>query len=48
MTSRKADDTSWIQTELGHEPMLDLAVYVVDDPKATYHVPANRGHEVMV
>lgn len=45
------EDTTWIDRELGdltESGLLRQAIYVVDDPKAPYHPPRNKGHEVMV
>ncbi len=45
VASMKNDDTDWIQENL---PSWDLIRYVVDDPKAKYTVPKNKGREAMV
>lgn len=41
----KKEDADWIAEEL---PDWDTAIYVADDPKAPFHPPKNKGHEVMV
>ncbi|MCJ1384867.1 hypothetical protein MMC17_007985 [Xylographa soralifera] len=41
----KDQEEPWIEEEF---PDLATAIYVVDDPYAPYHVPANKGHEAMV
>lgn len=38
------DDISWIAEEL---PDVDVAIYVANDPAASWHPPKNKGHEVM-
>jgi hypothetical protein len=45
VASMKNDDTNWIQE---HIPGWNLIRYVVDDPKAQYTVPKNKGREAMV
>ncbi|KAH8787456.1 hypothetical protein F5882DRAFT_112436 [Hyaloscypha sp. PMI_1271] len=45
VASMKKDDTNWIQE---HLPGWNLIRYVVDDPKAQYTVPKNKGREAMV
>jgi hypothetical protein len=45
VASMKADNTDWIQE---HLPAWNLIRYVVDDPKARYTVPKNKGREAMV
>jgi hypothetical protein len=45
VASMKNDDTSWITEYL---PGWTLIRYVVDDPKAQYTVPKNKGREAMV
>jgi len=45
VASMKNDNTDWIQENL---PGWDLIRYVVDDPKAKYTVPRNKGREAMV
>jgi hypothetical protein len=45
VASRKNDDTAWIGENL---PDWNLVRYVVDDPKAQYTVPKNKGREAMV
>lgn len=44
----KAENVSWIDTELTDLPDLQKAVYVVDDQDAPLHTPANKGNEAMV
>lgn len=39
------DDISWIAEELSD---LKVAVYVANDPTASWHPPKNKGHEVMI
>lgn len=39
------DDVTWISTEI---PMLDVSIFVVDDPSTESHPPKNKGHEVMI
>jgi hypothetical protein len=48
IASLKEDDTSWIERELRHEANLQKAVYIVNDNSSEFHVPLNKGHEVMV
>jgi hypothetical protein len=48
LASLRKEDTSWVERELADEPGLKRAVYVVDDESAPFHVPMNKGHEVMV
>ena len=45
IASRKNDDVSWIEQNL---PDWKLIRYVVDDPRAQYAVPENKGREAMV
>lgn len=45
VASMKKDDTKWIQEFL---PDWKLIRYVVDDSKAQYTVPKNKGREAMV
>ncbi len=45
VASMKNDDTDWIQENV---PGWELIRYVVDDPKAQYTVPKNKGREAMV
>src|ERR1700753_2921942 len=40
----KSENVSWIHKAL---PELDKALYVVDDPTAQFHTPANKGREAM-
>lgn len=47
IASLKLEDTSWL-AQLDNDPNLSTAIYVVDDANATYTVPKNKGHEVMV
>lgn len=47
ITSMAREDTKWL-TQLSTEPNLSIAMYVVDNPNATFAVPKNKGHEVMV
>ncbi|KAF1991826.1 hypothetical protein K402DRAFT_367181 [Aulographum hederae CBS 113979] len=44
-TKRETEEISWIAEDL---PNLPTFLYVVDDPAAPFHVPKNKGHEVMV
>ncbi|EGE83476.2 hypothetical protein BDDG_06420 [Blastomyces dermatitidis ATCC 18188] len=39
------EDVSWISSQVQH---VQQFVYVVDDPSATLHPPANKGNEAMV
>ena len=45
VASMKKDDTAWIQEYL---PDWKLIRYMVDNPKAEYTVPQNKGREAMV
>lgn len=45
VASMEKDDTAWIHEYL---PDWKLVQYVVDNPKAQYTVPKNKGREAMV
>ena len=47
LASTSEEETQWI-SHLAGDPNLSTIVYVVDNPNATYTVPKNKGHEVMV
>ena len=47
IASTSKENTMWL-AELANEPDLSTAVYVVDEPHASFTVPKNKGHEVMV
>ncbi|KAK5003739.1 hypothetical protein LTR28_009798, partial [Elasticomyces elasticus] len=49
--ARSQENTTWLESELSDLFALEEwkhAVYVVDDPRAPFHPPKNKGHEVMV
>ncbi|KAI4167405.1 MAG: hypothetical protein LQ343_007234 [Gyalolechia ehrenbergii] len=39
------DDVAWISTEI---PMLNVSIFVANNPSAALHPPKNKGHEVMI
>ncbi|KAB2572816.1 hypothetical protein DBV05_g8515 [Lasiodiplodia theobromae] len=41
------EDISWIDEAFGDDPLLEKAIYTVDNPVEPYILPANKGHEVM-
>ena len=47
IASLKEEDTSWIERELRNETNLQRAVYIVNNESSAFHVPLNKGHEVM-
>jgi hypothetical protein len=51
VASLKNEDTTWVNAhlvDLQDAGLLAPAVYVVDDSKAKFRVPKNKGHEAMV
>ncbi|KAF7948819.1 hypothetical protein EAE96_008006 [Botrytis aclada] len=44
----KDEDVNWIKENFENDPSIQSAIYTADDPKAEYHPPQNKGHEVMI
>lgn len=42
-----SENTTWLDSYLTADPSLNTYIYVVDDPTAPLHTPANKGHEAM-
>jgi Protein of unknown function (DUF3431) len=47
IASLKEENTSWVERELRNETNLQKAVYIVNNESSAFHVPLNKGHEVM-